>query len=65
MSDKPRVFITGMGIISPLGLDADTTWEQLTKGKSGIDFITAFDTEGFDKIRFEQGQLNLILLLPR
>ena len=48
MSDNSRVFVTGIGIISPLGLDADTTWQRLAKGKSGIDFITAFDTEGFD-----------------
>ncbi len=43
-----RVFITGLGIISPLGLDVPTTWSALVKGKSGIDYITAFDTEGFD-----------------
>ncbi|MFQ6031016.1 MAG: beta-ketoacyl synthase N-terminal-like domain-containing protein, partial [Dehalococcoidia bacterium] len=48
MSDSQKVFVTGIGIISPLGLDADSSWERLTKGKSGIDFITAFDTEGFD-----------------
>ncbi|MCH7621095.1 MAG: beta-ketoacyl-ACP synthase II [Chloroflexi bacterium] len=48
MTDKPRVFITGIGIISPLGLDVSTTWSELTQGHSGIDLITAFDTEGFD-----------------
>ena len=48
MTDKTRVFITGIGIISPLGLDVSTTWSELTQGHSGIDLITAFDTEGFD-----------------
>ncbi len=46
MSDiKSRVVVTGMGILSPLGLDAATTWEGLIAGKSGIDYITLFDTE--------------------
>ena len=40
--------ITGMGIISPLGLDVATTWDGIIGGRSGVDFITAFDSEGFD-----------------
>ena len=48
MSELQRVFITGVGIVSPLGLDAESTWEGLVAGKSGIDYITAFDTESFD-----------------
>ena len=48
MSNDRRVFVTGIGIVSPLGLDAQSTWAGLAKGQSGIDFITAFDTEGFD-----------------
>ena len=48
MTDKNRVFITGIGIISPLGLDVSSTWSELTQGRSGIDQITAFDPEGFD-----------------
>ena len=38
-----RVVVTGLGIVSPLGLDTLTTWEALIAGKSGIDFITLFD----------------------
>jgi len=38
-----RVVITGMGVLSPLGLDTATTWEGLIAGKSGIDYITLFD----------------------
>ena len=48
MTGQHRVFITGIGIISPLGLDLASTWDGITKGRSGVDFITAFDTENFD-----------------
>lgn len=48
MSDYHRVLVTGIGVVSPLGLDAETTWAGLSQGKSGVDFITAFDTTGFD-----------------
>jgi len=40
-----RVVVTGMGVVSPLGLDVPTTWEGLIAGKSGIDYITLFDPE--------------------
>jgi 3-oxoacyl-[acyl-carrier-protein] synthase II len=43
-----RVVVTGMGAITPLGLNIDTTWEGLITGKSGIDYITQFDAEGFE-----------------
>ena len=43
MKDK-RVVITGMGVISPLGLDMPSTWQNLLDGKSGIGPITLFDT---------------------
>ena len=46
--DHHRVFVTGIGIVSPLGLDTETTWAGLIQGQSGVDYITAFDTEGFD-----------------
>jgi 3-oxoacyl-[acyl-carrier-protein] synthase II len=42
-----RVVITGIGIISALGLDAATNWEALVSGKSGIDFITSFDASKY------------------
>ncbi|MBI4317957.1 MAG: beta-ketoacyl-ACP synthase II [Chloroflexi bacterium] len=38
-----RVVITGVGAISPLGLDFPTTWEAVLAGKSGVDHITLFD----------------------
>ena len=48
MSGNHRVLVTGLGIVSPLGLDVATTWEGIVNGRSGVDFITAFDSEGFD-----------------
>ena len=48
MTDFHRVYITGIGVISPLGLDLDSTWNGIANGKSGVDFLTAFDAEGFD-----------------
>ncbi len=43
-----RVYVTGLGIISPLGLNVQSTWAGIVEGKSGINYITAFDTDGFD-----------------
>jgi 3-oxoacyl-[acyl-carrier-protein] synthase II len=38
------VVITGYGMITPLGKDAEETFENASQGKSGIDYLTAFDT---------------------
>ena len=43
-----RVFVTGMGMVSPLGLNLDSSWQALTNGVSGVDYITAFDLDGFE-----------------
>lgn len=40
---RPRVVITGMGAISPLGVSRDALWEGLIEGRSGIRRITQFD----------------------
>lgn len=42
-----RVVITGLGAVTPLGLNVDEMWNGLTHGKSGIAKITAFDPDGF------------------
>ncbi len=44
---KNRVVVTGIGVVSPLGLDRHSTWENLVAGKSGVDQISSFDTDGF------------------
>ena len=43
-----RVVITGMGAISPLGLDVDSFWEAVINGNSGIGQISLFDPELFE-----------------
>ncbi|MDP7240857.1 MAG: beta-ketoacyl synthase N-terminal-like domain-containing protein, partial [Dehalococcoidia bacterium] len=42
-----RVVVTGMGVVSPLGLSTQETWQGLMKGSSGVAEITHFDTSGF------------------
>lgn len=42
-----RVFVTGLGAITPVGLNLADTWESLIAGKSGIDTITSFDAENY------------------
>jgi len=42
-----RVVITGIGMISPLGLDTAANWEALKAGKSGISNITSFDVSKY------------------
>ena len=42
-----RVVVTGLGTVSPLGNDVETTWQGLVAGRSGVRPITAFDTNGF------------------
>ncbi|MDO6710474.1 beta-ketoacyl-ACP synthase II [Aliiglaciecola sp. 2_MG-2023] len=44
---KRRVVVTGLGMLTPLGGDTNTTWEGILQGKSGIGPITSFDTSDF------------------
>ena len=43
-----RIVITGMGAVTPLGLDVDTTWQNLLAGKSGAAPVTTFDVSKYD-----------------
>src|ERR1035437_7272710 len=42
-----RVVITGMGVVTPLGHDLDTFWQNLITGQCGIDTISSFDASPF------------------
>ena len=46
-SQRQRVVVTGIGVVSPLGQGIDNFWQNITAGQCGIAPITAFDTEGF------------------
>ncbi|MFA5521311.1 MAG: beta-ketoacyl-ACP synthase II [Castellaniella sp.] len=45
---KRRVVITGLGIVSPLGNDIDSAWDNIVNGRSGISAITRFDASGIN-----------------
>lgn len=47
MSENRRVVVTGLGAVTPVGNNAEDTWESLKNGKNGIAPITLFDTEKF------------------
>ena len=53
---KRRVVVTGLGMLSPLGLSVDKTWTRLLAGESGIGEITHFDCSEYST-RFA-GQIN-------
>lgn len=44
---KKRVVVTGMGIISPIGLNMKDYWEGIKQGKTGFDYITSFDATDY------------------
>jgi len=44
---RRRVVVTGLGAVTPLGEDVDSTWESMLAGRSGIGQIEQFDTTGY------------------
>lgn len=69
MSAAARVVVTGMGIISPVGLDRTSAWRNVLEGRSGIGRISLFDVEsdewkvkiageawGFDPLDYMSGR---------
>jgi len=57
--NKKRVVVTGLGVVSPIGIGKDSFFQSLKEGKSGVDLITKFDTEGLStKIAAEVRDFN-------
>jgi len=61
-----RVVVTGLGLVSPLGIGVNETWQALCDGKSGVGAITRFDTSNFQtKIAAEVKNFKAEDFLPR
>jgi len=45
---KKRVVVTGIGAVTPIGLNINEFWKNLIEGKSGAAYITRFDASNFD-----------------
>src|SRR5207244_9588526 len=43
-----RVVVTGMGAVTPVGLDVASTWDAVVHGRSGIALVERFDTSDLD-----------------
>jgi 3-oxoacyl-[acyl-carrier-protein] synthase II len=60
-----RVVITGLGVVSPVGNDVATAWDNLVAGRSGVGPITRFDASGFTtKIAAEVKNFDLSAYIP-
>ena len=44
---RRRVVVTGLGCISPVGNDVETTWNHILAGESGVDYITHYDASDY------------------
>ena len=45
--EKRRVVVTGLGMVTPVGLDVESTWEALREGRGGVGPISLFDAGTF------------------
>lgn len=61
-----RVVITGLGVVSPIGIGRENFWSALAQGKNGIGFIESFDTQAHNvKIAGEVKDFNPELWLDK
>ncbi len=45
--EAPRIVVTGLGLVCPVGLDVESSWKNMLAGVCGITKITGFDAAGF------------------
>lgn len=50
MNDKERVVITGMGLVSPVGLDVETSWQALLNGEHGVENVRQTLFAGYNSL---------------
>lgn len=63
---KRRVVVTGMGAVTPLGNDVETTWKAIKEGKSGVGPLTRIDAEQFPaKVAAEVKDFDIEAYIPR
>ena len=63
---KRRVVVTGLGLVTPIGIGVEQTWTALCAGRSGVSEITRFDTSAFQtKIAAEVKNFNPLDFLPK
>lgn len=74
-SNVPKVVVTGVGVVSPVGIGVEQFWKNLVAGRSGIDFLRsdasrslpcklAAEIEGFDPLRYLK-QRKLLKVMSR
>ncbi|MFE6166329.1 beta-ketoacyl-ACP synthase II [Viridibacillus arvi] len=63
---KRRVVVTGLGAVTPLGNDVETTWQAIKEGKSGVGPLTRIDAEQFPaKVAAEVKDFDIEAYIPR
>ncbi|MFF3100816.1 beta-ketoacyl-ACP synthase II [Viridibacillus arvi] len=63
---KRRVVVTGLGAVTPLGNDVETTWKAIKEGKSGVGPLTRIDAEQFPaKVAAEVKDFDIEAYIPR
>lgn len=66
MSERRRVMVTGMGVVSPLGCTVETVWDRMVRGQSGVRPIRSFDASAFDsRIAGEVVEFNVDDFVPK